>query len=219
MPELSWPPTEPITEDIPWHPVLPRAAQNGFSAAMGVGGLGHADVMAAMWCRTARDDAQTYYQAARHASWANWAIDRGEDWSPSEETFQRAVQAMWIAGCRLLISAHLAQQWVRRSDPTVEEVPGLRQARNSIEHLVEADFDENFIIATTGADERGKERAWDIKKLPEGHLLMGLGKNPLSKVFDAVDLEAVATFMNEHANRDLAIDLADSTYMLLGPAE
>lgn len=219
MPEHPWPPTEPVTDDIPWHPVLPRLAQIGFSAAMGIGGLGHPDVMAAMWCRTALDDAHTYYQAARHASWANWAMERGEDWSPSEEAFQEAVQTMWIAGCRLLVSAHLAQQWVRRSDPTVEEVPGLRRARNSIEHLVEADFDEEYIIATTGVDERGKEKAWDIKKLPEGNLIMGLGKNPLGVVFDAVDLHSIVTFVSEHASRDLGIDLADSTYMLFGPTE
>lgn len=214
MPTRPWPPTDPFDDRQPWHPVLPSAAAKGFPAAMGIGGLGQPDVMAAMWCRTTLDDAHAYYQSARHAAWANWAIERMEDWSPTEDDFQRAVQAMWIAGCELLISAHLAQQWVRRADPTVDEVAGLRRARNSVEHLVEADFDNTHIIASTAVDENGKEKAWDIKKLPEGHLLMGLGRRPLTSVFDAVSLDDIVAFASQHAHRDADVDLADSTYML-----
>lgn len=184
---------------------------------MGIGGLGQADVMAAMWCRTTLDDAHAYYQTACHAAWANWAIERMQDWSPTEDDFQSAVQAMWIAGCRLIISAYLAQQWVRRADPTVGEVTGLRRARHSIEHLVEADFDNAHIIASTAVDENGREKAWDIKKLPEGQLIMGLGKQPLTSVFDAVGLDDIVAFAALHAYRDSDIDLADSTYMLRPP--
>jgi len=117
---FAWPPTEPFDDREPWPKQPPGRAAAGFPA-VGVGGLGHPDVMAALWCRLTLDDAQRYYRAARQCSWANWAIDRGEDWSPIEQQFAHWVQAMWIAGCRLVISAHLAQQWVRLADPDVRD--------------------------------------------------------------------------------------------------
>lgn len=187
---------------------------------MVIGGFGHADVMAAMWCRTTLDDARNYYQAARHASWANWAIDRMEDWSPSDTEFANWIQEMWIAGCRLLISAHLAQQWVKRADDTVEEIEGLRVARNSIEHLSEATFDEDHTTATARRNNAGKAvKAWSLDDMPEGRLIMGLGKNPLSRVFDAVDLQAIVTFADTHAYRDDDVNRADSAYLLPAPPE
>lgn len=121
---------------------------------------------------------------------------------------------MWIAGCRLVISAHLAQQWVRIADPTVPEVPGLRRARNAIEHLHEAEIDESQIIATTKVTEDGKQKAWDIEKLPDGRLIFGMGKKPLEEVFDAVSLEAIVAFALEHSDRDGDVDIQDSTYLL-----
>ncbi|MDI6911824.1 hypothetical protein [Nocardioides sp.] len=210
---FAWPPTEPFDDREPWPRFLPGRAAAGFPA-IGVGGLGHPDVMSALWCRLTLDDAQRYYQAARQCSWANWAIDRGEDWSPTERHFARWVQAMWIAGCRLVISAHLAQQWVRIADPTVPEVPGLRRARNAIEHLHEAEIDESQIIATTKVTEDGKQKAWDIEKLPDGRLIFGMGKKPLEEVFDAVSLEAIVAFALEHSDRDGDVDIQDSTYLL-----
>lgn len=218
----TWPPTEPFDDRKPWHQVLPTQARDGFEAAVVIGGLGHADMMASLWCRTVLDDAHIYYQAARHASWANWAIERMEDWSPTETEFQRCVQELWTVGCRLLVSAHLAQQWVIRADPTVEEIDGLRTARNSIEHLSEATFNEDHTTATsTGPrDKKGRaKRAWSIDDLPEGKLLLGLGRTPLTRVFDAVDLEAIVTFADAHAWRDSGLELADSAYLLLTPPE
>ena len=93
----SWPPTGPFDDRLPWRPVLPGRAAQGFSAAVGVGGLGHPDVMASLWCRTTLDEAHCYYQRARQAAWANWAIERMEDWSPSEEEFAGWVQEMWLS--------------------------------------------------------------------------------------------------------------------------
>lgn len=210
---FTWPPTEPFDDREPWPNVLPRRAAAGFPA-VGVGGLGHPDVMSALWCRLTLDDAQRYYQAARQCSWANWAIDRGEDWSPSERQFAGWVQNMWMAGCRLVMSAHLAQQWVRLADSSVTEVPGLRRARNAIEHLHEAEIDESHILATTKVAVDGKQSAWDIEKLPDGHLIFGMGKKPLEDVFDAVSLDAIVAFAEQHSGRDRDIDIQDSTYLL-----
>lgn len=100
-----------------------------------------------------------------------------------------------------MISAHLAQQWVRLADANVAEVPGLRLARNAIEHLHEAAVDSDRIIAATKVGDDGKERAWDIQRLPEGHLIFGIGKKPLEFVFDAVSLAEIVTFAQEHSNR------------------
>ncbi len=216
----KWPPTEPFDKRQPWRAVLPRRAEQGFPVAMGVGGLGHPDVMAAMWCRTVLDDAHIYYQRARQAAWANWAIERMEDWSPTEAEFAGWVQDMWLAGCKLLMSAQLAQQWGRAADPDVPQIPGLRVARNSIEHLFEADFDARHIVASPRTDEKGKSTgAWDIEKLPEGRLPMGVGKDPLNMVFDATPLRVIVDFAYRHAYRDADVSLDDATFLLPPPTE
>ncbi|WP_281965045.1 hypothetical protein [Serinicoccus marinus] len=216
----NWPPTEPFDDRQPWRPVLPRRAEKGFPVAMGIGGLGHPDVMAAMWCRATLEDAHLYYQRARQAAWANWAIERMEDWSPSEAELAGWVQDMWLSGCKLLISAQLAQQWVRTADPAVPQIRGLRVARNSIEHLFEAGFDERYIVASPRIDEKGQSTgAWDLDKLPEGHLLMGLGKDPLSMVFDAIPLRAIVDFAYQHAYRDADVSLDDSTFLVQPPTD
>ena len=91
----------------------------------------------------------------------------------------------------------------------------MRVARNSIEHLSEADFDETDIVASPRIDAKGKPiGAWDIEKLPEGRLLLGLGRNPLSMVFDAVSLRAIVDFAYQHAHRDAAALLDASTFLL-----
>lgn len=215
---FAWPPAEPFDDRHPWPKILPGRAAAGFPP-VGLGGLGHPDVMSALWCRATLDDAHRYYQAARQCSWANWAIDRGEDWSPTEQQFGRWVQDMWIAGCRLVVSAHLAQQWVRLADPGISEVPGLRRARNAIEHLHEAEIDDGQMMATTKVAEDGKEKAWDIAKLPDGHLVFGMGKKPLEAVFDAVSLDAIVAFAAAHSERDVDVDMAESTYLLRPASE
>lgn len=216
----SWPPTGPFDDRLPWRPVLPGRAAQGFPAAVGVGGLGHTDVMASLWCRTTLDEAHCYYQRARQAAWANWAIERMEDWSPSEEEFAGWVQEMWLAGCQLLMSAQLAQRWVRVADPKVPEIPGLRVARNSIEHLFEAEFDARHIVASSRVGDDGKLLgAWDIEKLPERQLLIGLGKDPLNMVFDAVPLRGIADFAYDHAHRHGDVPLEDSTFLVSPPTD
>lgn len=155
--------------------------------------------MASVWSRRTLDLAHRYYAAARQCVWSNWAIERGEDWSPSGAEFTRDVEAMWISGCELLIAAHQAQIWARRIDPDTPEVLGLRAARNAIEHLDAATFDEDHVIATTSDDSK---KAWDIKKLPEGYLLMGMARDPLNSVFGAVSVEAIVDFAQKNAYLD-----------------
>lgn len=216
----NWPPTEPFDDRTPWRSNIPHRAEKGFPVATGIGGLGYPDVMAAMWCRTTLEDAHIYYQRARQAAWANWAIEKMEDWSPEEAEFAGWVQDMWLAGCRLLIDAQLAQHWVRAADPAVPQIPGLRVARNSIEHLSEADFDVSHIVATSRIDAEGKSiGAWDIERLPERRLLMGLGRDPLNMIFDAVSLKAIVDFAYQHAHRDAGAPLDDSTFLLRPPAD
>jgi hypothetical protein len=57
------------------------------------------------------------------------------------------------------------------------------------------------MIATTMVNDDGKERAWDIQRLPEGHLIFGMGKKPLESVFDAVSLEEIVAFARKYGNR------------------
>jgi len=209
---ITWPPDGPFDDRRPWPEHLPGRSAEGFPTAIGVAGLGHPDLMAALWCDATLEDAQRYYQTARQCSWANWAIERAEEWSPTEAQFARWVQAMWIAGCRLVISAHLAQQWVILADPDVPEVPGLRKARNAIEHLHEAEIDDSQMIATTKVTDSG-EKAWDIRKLPEGRLIFGMGKKPLETVLDAVSVNAIVEFAQAHRDRG-EVELDDSFYLV-----
>jgi len=96
----------------------------------------------------------------------------------------------------------------------------LRVARNSIEHLFEADFDARHIVASPRTDEKGKSTgAWDIEKLPEGRLLMGVGKDPLNMVFDATPLRVNVDFAYRHAYRDADVSLDDATFLLPPPTE
>ncbi len=117
-------------------------------------------------------------------------------------------------GLPFVISAHLAQQWVRLADPGVPEVPGLRLTRNAIEHLHEAEIDDSQIIASTEVTDHGQEKAWDLKKLPDGHLIFGMGEKPLEAVFNSVSVDAIVAFAQEHSERDGEVDLRDSTYLL-----
>lgn len=96
----DWPPSGPYDDRAPWPPYLPKKAAAGFPP-IGVGGFGHPDVQAGMWARATLDDAHRYFQSARQCLWANWAIERGEDWSPDEAQFRAWTEVMWVDACRL----------------------------------------------------------------------------------------------------------------------
>ena len=45
----------------------------------------------------------------------------------------------------------------------------------------------------------GKQSAWDIEKLPDGHLIFGMGKKPLEDVFGAPYTRALLAFAGQHS--------------------
>lgn len=116
-----------------------------------------------------------------------------------------------------MVSAHLTQQWAALADPDVQEVKHLRRTRNSIEHLTEAQFDDLLVVARSRSGEGQQAGAWDIKKLPEGHLVLGLGKRPLEMVFDSVSLQAIVDFARDHAHRGDEDEVRESGFLLEGP--
>lgn len=68
--------------------------------------------------------------------------------------------------------------------------------------MFEADFDARHIVASPRTDVKGKSTgAWDIEKLQEGRLLMGVGKDPLNMVFDATPRRVIVEFASRHAYR------------------
>lgn len=190
----QWPPTGPPLSDD-WWPSFPWIGRPDLPIAMTL--LGHPVSMAALWCRATRTEAHSYYQAALRCDWANWAIEKAEDWSPTGDQFSRYVERLWVTGCQLIMAADQAHVWARRAFDDVEEIPHLRNTRNSIVHLDNADMDEEYATASTGDG-----RAWSLEKLPEGHLIMGMASDPLNTVFGAVSLDAIVQFAERYQHAD-----------------
>lgn len=194
----GWPPTGPPRPDDWWSPEL--WTPKGYPVAIGMGFMGHPTTMAAIWCRATLSEAHRYYQAALRADWTNWAIERGEDWSPSEAGLRRSIEELWIRGCQLVMAADQAQSWVRRANPETAQIRNLRTVRNVIAHLEGAAFDEDFTIATADHDGRN---AWSLDEMPEGQLIMGLAAgSPTERVFGAVILDDILVLAREHADDD-----------------
>lgn len=97
--------------------------------------------MLALWARSVQRDAHSYYLAASKAAWTDRAIDYGEDWSPTEDDLARAIEAVWVRGYQLVMSAYQMERWSRAHQKITgddgQPDDRLRYLRNAIEHLDE----------------------------------------------------------------------------------
>jgi len=170
--------------------------------------MGKPSTMSAMWCRATLRGAHRYYQVANRADWTTWAIERMEDWSPTEDDWSQSVEALWIEASQLIFTADQAHTWTRLHDASAPEIMRLRTIRNSLAHLDNADFDGLGMTARKGTG------AWSIDQLPHRELLMGIARDPLGMVFGVVALRDLVEFASryshdEEADSDEHLDLGE----------
>lgn len=152
--------------------------------------------MVVTWAREVLRSGQRYYRLARLVAWTDWAIDKGEDWSPSERDLKNRLAAWWVSG-QQAIEAYLHFQ-VWRKKVTGEEIDSLvRRLRNSLVHLDEAWFGD--FSAHTIADDEGKPiKAWDIYRLPDGQLPLTFHSGCVDSLFALIPLRDVFNAARAH---------------------
>jgi hypothetical protein len=173
--KVQWPPVEPPEEDRWWFAGWRKISPLDIAVL----GTPTAARMVRVWSRATLDDAHRYYQAAMHATWANWAMDRGEDWSPSDAQLARYVDELFVRAFRLVMSANQMMHWVTRRHSTVPEVPFLKDCRDALVHLDESDVERVAATAVPSADKGQRSRA--IRRLPEERLFLGLGRDCMER--------------------------------------
>jgi hypothetical protein len=157
----------------------------------------HQARMVITWARETLRSGERYYRLALSANWTDWAIDKGEDWSPTEGELRDQLAAWWVSGQQAVEAYFHFQMW--RKKVTGEEVDGLlRRLRNSLVHLDEAWLDD--YSAHTIVDHTGKPvKARDIKNLPDGELPLAFHPGCVDALFGLVALRDVYKAANAHS--------------------
>lgn len=156
----------------------------------------HQQRMTVSWARETLRSCQRYYRVARLCAWTDWAIDKAEDWSPTEHDLKNSLATWWVAGHEA-VSAYLhLQAWRSQLDNTsVDDL--LRQLRNSLIHLDEARLDVHS--AHTIYDSKGKpSKGRDIAKLPGGDLPLAFSPRCVDALFGFIELRDVHQAITPH---------------------
>jgi hypothetical protein len=160
--------------------------------------------MLGRWARAVQRDAHIYYLAAMRVSWMDWAIDRGEDWSPTEDDLAEALEEVWIRGYQLVMATNQMENWQQvhagsvHAGTTDDEL--LSKLRNSIEHLNDAAFTEDF--ARKNPESRRRHQAIDT--LPNNELFLGgVPADLVESVFGVLPLESLVARARQHACVDV----------------
>jgi len=144
--------------------------------------------MLVTWASESLRSSQRYYRTARLVNWTDWAIDKGEDWSPTERDLKNRLAAWWVSGQQAVEAYFHFQVW--RKKVTGEGLGNLvRLRRNSLVHLDEAWLDS--YSAHTNVNEAGKATAWDIEKLPDGELPLTFHPGCVDSLFALIPLRDV----------------------------
>jgi hypothetical protein len=159
--------------------------------------------MLGMWARTVQADAHSYWQAAMRAAWIDWAIDKMEEWSPSERDLPPALEQVWVRGYKLIMSTYQMERWLqayRRLNGEQDQTRRYEELRNALEHLDEAQFTQ--LIAVRPASDTGKRKKWAIDELPGRQLFLGFHPSSTGDAFGIVNLAEVTKRAREHAYVD-----------------
>ncbi len=162
--------------------------------------------MLGMWARTVQADAHSYWQAAMRAAWIDWAIDKMEEWSPSERDLPPALEQVWVRGYKLIMSTYQMERWLqayRRLNGEQEQPMRCRHLRNALEHLDAAHLTE--LIARKRPDDTKKR---SIEELPGQQLFLGFNSCSTEHAFGIVTLAEVTKRAREFAYVD-SDDLAE----------
>lgn len=157
--------------------------------------------MLGMWARDVLRAAHSYYQSAVKAAWTDWAIERMEDWSPSQQDLAVSLEEVWVRGYYLVMAVSQMEQWLgayrRLGSPASaggDEAEHMahdelvKTLRNAVEHLSDARFAE-VMAKSDPANTRWKNPS--IDRLPGGGLFLGFTPGDQDFVFGLVDLRVV----------------------------
>lgn len=160
-------------------------------------GAQHEARMLITWAREAVRTGERYYRLACLVNWTDWAIDKGEDWSPTERELRDELAAWWVSGQQAVEAYFHFQVWRKKAHGDhVDDL--VRRLRNSLVHLDEALLDD--YSARTTVNDAGKRLAWDIEKLPEGQLPLAFHPGCLDALFGLIPLRAIYRSANPHSS-------------------
>lgn len=154
-----------------------------------------------MWARAVLADAHSYWQAAMRAAWIDWAIDKMEEWSPSERDLPPALEQVWVRGYKLIMSTYQMERWLhafRKLNGEPEQSKQYTDIRNALEHLDDLHFTE--LIAIKRPSDTRKDPA--IDRLPGRHLFLGFDPIATEVAFSNVNLAEVTKRAREYADVD-----------------
>ncbi|MEJ7743733.1 MAG: hypothetical protein WKF73_15075 [Nocardioidaceae bacterium] len=119
------------------------------------------------------------------------AADHGEEWSPTDHDLYERFRRLWAAQHHLIWAAHQLERWSARlarergETPTPPD-PVLADLRNALEHLDEAQLDDDQATATPGSDPK-KNRS--MRRLPGERLLVGTQGQRLFNLIGLFDMK------------------------------
>ncbi|MEW1706976.1 hypothetical protein AB0230_07015 [Microbacterium sp. NPDC089190] len=149
-------------------------------------------MLARSWADSTFEMLELSRKRRRDYRWVSRSYDRMDGDAVDLARLQRAIREVWSTDCLLIISAANLEAWTRklyrarrRREP--KPLENLKRLRNAIEHLDEADIDEETWIATARNPRALKS---GIGALPNQKLGIGVsGDGLLFGVMSYEDLE------------------------------
>lgn len=121
-----------------------------------------------------------------------WQAEKNEDWSPDDAEIDRQFGKLWTEQVSLVWMSFQLERWIARvyldrGHDAPEPVAGLRDLRNALEHLDEAEFRDSEAVV----DSAGHSRS--LSRLPGAAIFIGTSSSEqLFDLISAHDLERVA---------------------------
>jgi hypothetical protein len=118
------------------------------------------------------------------------AVEYGEEWSPTDHDLHRNFCALWPAQHQLVWAAYQLERWrqrlaVERNEPPPSLDPVLANLRNALEHLDEANLDDELYAEAGSPAKRNRS----LRALPDSRLLIGTHPRLLFGLVDPEDVE------------------------------
>lgn len=146
-----------------------------------------------VWAEAVLRQAERTREIRRKAADDSRNYEHNEDWSPTAYELEVNFRTQWAEEHMLVWAAHQLERWrARLAKERGEQVPtenqALKDARDALEHLDEAQLDDEG--ARSPAAKGGTGRA--LRKLPDEVLRFSLGGGTLFEVLDPERLDEEA---------------------------
>lgn len=158
---------------------------------------GHDRSITITWAQESLRAGQRYYRLACLVNWMDWAIDEGEDWSPTERELRNQLAVWWVSGQQAVDAFFNFQKWRKKVTGEAVDDP-LRRLRNSLVHLDEAwldDYSAHSVVDAAGRSVKAK----DIRNLPEGLLPLAFDPGCIDALYGVIPLHIVYRDASMHS--------------------